>query len=269
MPARPFLIQPNQAERFIAEQSPMIIDLCHPDNYARGHVLGAINLDYQHLVHGQPPAPGYLPNLQRLQNLVDTLGLSPDTEVIVYDDEGNSKAGRFIWVLESIGHYQYKLLDGGMHNWANQGHAIEQQTNYPVGAAQKKLNIDPTTNASKQEVLAAIDDDGTVILDTRSPEEYSGQHGGSRLGHIPSSVNMNWLNTIDQNKNMRLRPDDELLKMYADVGVIPDKNIIAHCQTHHRSSHTYAVLKHLGFKNLKGYSGSWAEWSNDPDLPIV
>ncbi len=269
MSADSFLIQPQQAERFITENSPLIIDLCHPDNYARGHVPGAIHLDYQHLVHGQPPAPGFLPDKVRLQGLVDALGLSLDTEVLVYDDEGNGKASRLIWVLESLGHQKYKLLDGGMHSWANEGHSIEQQANVPESATQAPITIEHAPNATKQDVLAAIEDTHTIILDARSPEEYAGQRGGSRFGHIPSSVNMNWLNTLDQNNNMRLRPNAELLKMYADIGVTPDKNIITHCQTHHRSSHTYIVLKHLGFENVKGYSGSWAEWSSDSNLPIA
>ena len=43
---------------------------------------------------------------------------------------------------------------------------------------------------------------------------------------------------------------------------------ITHCQTHHRSSHTYIVLKALGFPRIKGYPGSWSEWGNDFELPI-
>ncbi len=43
---------------------------------------------------------------------------------------------------------------------------------------------------------------------------------------------------------------------------------ITHCQTYHRSSHTYIVLKALGFPRIKGYPGSWSEWDNDFELPI-
>ncbi len=264
-----FLVQPDEAEVLIGNTSPLVIDLCHKDNYARAHLPGAINLDYQALVDGRPPAPGHLPDLSRLQNLVDTLGISEETEILVYDDEGNGKASRFIWVLESIRHQHYKLLDGGMHGWANEGHPLEQTVNQSSSSVQKKVQIVTTPNAAKEEVLKAIDQPDTVILDARSPEEYTGLRGGTRFGHIPGSVNLNWLDTIDQNNNMRLRPADQLMQMYAEIGVNPDKNIITHCQTHHRSSHTYAVLKHLGFKNVKGYSGSWAEWSSDPSLPIA
>jgi thiosulfate/3-mercaptopyruvate sulfurtransferase len=52
------------------------------------------------------------------------------------------------------------------------------------------------------------------------------------------------------------------------VGATPDREVIAYCQTHHRSSHTYVVLKSLGFTRIKGYPGAWSEWGNLPDTPI-
>jgi thiosulfate/3-mercaptopyruvate sulfurtransferase len=44
--------------------------------------------------------------------------------------------------------------------------------------------------------------------------------------------------------------------------------VIAHCQTHHRSAHSFFVLKFLGFPTVRGYPGSWSEWGNRPDTPI-
>jgi thiosulfate/3-mercaptopyruvate sulfurtransferase len=52
------------------------------------------------------------------------------------------------------------------------------------------------------------------------------------------------------------------------LGVTPDKEVVVYCQTHHRSAHTYFVLKQLGFTKVRGYPGSWSEWGNDPDAPI-
>jgi thiosulfate/3-mercaptopyruvate sulfurtransferase len=44
--------------------------------------------------------------------------------------------------------------------------------------------------------------------------------------------------------------------------------VIVYCQTHHRSAHTYVMLKSLGFEKVKGYPGSWSDWGNEPNTPI-
>ena len=60
----------------------------------------------------------------------------------------------------------------------------------------------------------------------------------------------------------------ELREILEKLGVTPDKEIITHCQTHHRSSHTYVILKSMAYPRIKGYPGSWSEWGKALDLPI-
>jgi thiosulfate/3-mercaptopyruvate sulfurtransferase len=81
-------------------------------------------------------------------------------------------------------------------------------------------------------------------------------------------VNRNWTENIDQHNNLRLLPDEVLTSDYGDLGVTPDKRTVVYCQTHHRSAHSYMVLKHLGFTQLSGYAGAWSEWGNDVSVPI-
>ena len=89
-----------------------------------------------------------------------------------------------------------------------------------------------------------------------------------RGGHIPGARNLNWLDTIDTSRNNRLKSSEELREMLNERGITPDKEIITYCQTHHRSSHSYAMLKSLGFPHIRGYAGSWSEWGNSIETPI-
>ena len=72
----------------------------------------------------------------------------------------------------------------------------------------------------------------------------------------------------DQSRNLRLKPTAELQALHESRGITPDKEIIAYCQTHHRSALSYVALKTLGYPNIKGYAGSWSEWGNDVNTPV-
>ncbi|MFT5258426.1 MAG: thiosulfate/3-mercaptopyruvate sulfurtransferase [Saprospiraceae bacterium] len=269
MTSTSIIIEPEQAQVFIEDHSPIIVDLSQAENYLQAHIPNAINLDYSLLTHGHPPAPGNLPEPVRLQALLDALGIAKENKILIYDSEGMGKSSRFIWVLDCVGYNGYKMINGGLQSWASEDYALDSAVTLAESEEQAAITINAHPIATKEDVLEAIDAPGTVILDVRTAAEYSGQRGGSRFGHIPSSVNLNWLDTMDPNNNQKILPAQQLLSMYEKIGVTPDKQIIAHCQTHHRSSHTYVLLKHLGFTNVRGYGGSWAEWSADMSLPIV
>jgi thiosulfate/3-mercaptopyruvate sulfurtransferase len=122
----------------------------------------------------------------------------------------------------------------------------------------------------KRSILNALGDEQIIILDARSEAEHNGLSSPSRRhGKIPGSANLNWQHTIDPDRNLRLKPDETLMAMLDDLGISKNKTIIAHCQTHHRSSQSYIMLKHLGFEKVKAYPGSWSEWGNDDRLPIA
>ena len=73
---------------------------------------------------------------------------------------------------------------------------------------------------------------------------------------------------MDQERDLRFLPDSVLVDMLRRRDISLDKEVITYCHTHHRSSHSYFMLKHLGYTNIKGYPGSWSEWGNDPDTPV-
>ena len=263
-----FLIEAATAAPLVDARQFLIIDLSKAENYQRHHLPGAIYLDYQHIVHGMLPTPGGIPSVERLQALFNALGLTPDSHVLVYDDEGNGKASRFIWTLDIIGHSRYKLLNGGIYPWVNAGLPISHEIHRPQ-LAQAVLAMRTEPVADKEYVLSILQSDQHILLDTRSEAEYTGQRaGGLRGGHIPGAVHFDWLDAIDRQNDFRLFPNETLQSRFDQLGVSKDKEIITYCQTHHRASHTYVALKHLGYKQIKGYAGSWTEWGNDPNLPI-
>jgi thiosulfate/3-mercaptopyruvate sulfurtransferase len=232
------------------------------------HLPTALCVEPRELVCGVPPASGKLPSLSTLNALFDRLGYSEECEFVVYDDEGGGWAGRFAWTLDVLGHRRWGYLDGGIHAWAARGGALESGHEATPPAASVDLTIDRAPIASLEDVLAAIDDPAQQIWDVRSREEFLGLRSGSaRAGHIPGAVNLDWLLLKDPEHDQRLKQD--LPALLASHGVDPDKRIITHCQTHHRSGLSYMVGRLLGFSDIRAYDGSWAEWGNRDDTPVT
>ncbi len=227
-----------------------------------------MHLDYVHITAGRKPVMGLLPESEVLDTLFSSLGIDEHTHVVACDDEGGGRAARLLWTLEMAGHKHFSLLNGGLHAWANEGHAHTDEAVTPV-AKDFHTHYNDTPSADSGYILERLGNADTCLLDVRSPNEYKGiKKYAERAGHIPGAVNIEWTQMMDQSRNLRFRPDGELLALLESVGVTADREVIVYCQTHHRSAHSYIVLKHLGYKQLKGYPGSWSDWGNNAELPV-
>lgn len=266
--ALPRVVGTDALERALGHPGLLVVDLSDEDTHARHHVPGAVQLDYEDIIGLTPPATGLLPDRERLEEVFAALGLTPDSHVVACDDENNSLAARLLWTLDAVGHRRWSLLDGGTRKWLAEGRRTETGAARPPRSTYAVAGL---TNAlvDRSYILDHLADPDLVILDARAPEEYSGELlRAERGGHIPGAVNLDWELAIDPMRAPRLKPEPELRAMLEGIGVTPDKEIIVYCQTHHRSSHTYIVLRSLGYPRVRGYAGSWSEWGNDPDTPI-
>ncbi len=261
----PPVIEPEPLAEHLQNPDLLIVDLCKPENYSRHHLPGAIHVAPASLVSGIRPAVGKLPEPETINRLFSSLGYSPDRPIVAYDDEGGGWAGRFLWTLDVIGHRHSTLLNGGLVAWKAAGLPL---TDVPGTAEPTRtdLHYDRRFIADKDDVLKSLDDPDTLIWDARSAEEYAGEKRlAEKAGHIPGAIHLDWLETMDHDRQLRLRQD--LPELLESKGLLRDKSIITHCQTHHRSGLTYFIGKLLGY-DIRAYPGSWSEWGNDPDTPV-
>lgn len=268
-PILPLLCEPHALQQELNNPNVLVVDLSQKEAFTDGHIPGAAQLDYPAILNARPPVMGLLPDAQQLAHTLGSIGVTKDTHIVACDNEGGGRASRLIWTLELIGHTRFSLLNGGVTAWRGDGLPMTKE-HTPRKPAQLSVSFDkPEMIASRDYILSKLKDTGVLIIDARSPGEFNGTDvRAQRGGHIPGAVNLNWLDCMDRDRNLRLKSLDTLREMFEKAGATADKEIINYCQTHHRSALNCIVLQLLGFTNIKGYPGSWSDWGNRPDTPI-
>ncbi|MNZ85538.1 Thiosulfate sulfurtransferase [compost metagenome] len=262
----PLVIEPSDLASRLGAPELILVDLTSAGRYAAGHIPGARFVDFKRTQLGQPPAPGLLPAWHDIEALFGELGHRDDAVYVLYDDEGGGWAGRFGWLLDLVGHRAWHYLDGGLHSWLAEGRELSLEVPAPADGPVALARHDAVM-ATREYVMSRLGASDLAIWDARTPAEYRGEKVlAAKGGHIPGAVNFEWTAGMDHERALRIRRD--MPQILEKLGITPDKEVITHCHTHHRSGFTYLVARALGYPNLKGYAGSWSEWGNHPDTPV-
>jgi thiosulfate/3-mercaptopyruvate sulfurtransferase len=262
------LIETEELAKRLGEAGLRLVDVRTPEEYAGGHIPGAVHLGWQSLDDLEANRHG-LPILKsRAEELFSGLGIGESTGVIAYDGTKTLfGAARLFFVLEFFGHDKVQVLNGGFAKWMREGRPVSTQVPTPAKAvfvARPRREL----LASAEEVRSRLGDPKVCLLDARSAKEYFGEDvWAKRGGRIPGAVNVDYLSTIRQDDHT-FKGAEELRRIFEAAGVTPNRETITYCHTGGRSAHDYFVLRLLGYQKLKNYDGSWAEWGNSETLPI-
>lgn len=242
--------------------------------YDSGHIAGAVGWNWQTDLSDQLRRD-LIPKAE-LERLLGQAGVTPDTTIVLYGDNNNWFAAWAFWQLKIYGHRDVRLMDGGRKKWVAEGRDLETAVPSYRATTYHAQEPDFSIRALRDHVMAGIGKPDTVLVDVRSPKEYSGellapenlpQEGAQRGGHIPGAVNIPWSQAVREDGTFK--SPDELRALYAARGVTPDRHVTAYCRIGERSSHTWFVLKYLlGYPSVRNYDGSWTEWGSLVGAPI-
>jgi thiosulfate/3-mercaptopyruvate sulfurtransferase len=242
------LTTPEELRAKSGDAKLRLIDTRQAEVYAQGHIPGAIQF------------------MSMIAHLFELRGVNLETEVVFYEENSGMRAARGLWFLEYFGHRRVSVLDGGIQAWKKAGYPVATEAVPPKNA---RFDVAEQRDllATYEDVLNALNEQGTPLVDTRSDDEYMGRNvRAARGGVIPGAVHLEWTHNLDADG--KYKPESALREMYGRLGVTPDKEAIAYCQGGYRSAHTYLALRLIGFPKVRNYIGSWKEWGDRLELPI-
>ena len=248
-----------------------------PENaYRQGHIPGAYLIWWKKDIND--PNRRDIINRRQFEDLMSKIGVSPETELILYGDFNNWFAAFAFWVFLYYGHKRIKLMNGGRKKWETENREYTKEEPYASLRPSKYISQPPDEGlrAYLPDVKRAIERTETVLVDVRSPKEFSGEitappeypsEHAQRGGHIPGAQNIPWAQAVSEDGTFKSA--EELRALYEAKGVTPDKDVICYCRIGERSSHSWFVLKYLlGYPSVRNYDGSWTEWGNMIGNPI-
>ena len=264
--------------RLVGQPDVKLIDTREPEDYAAGHIPGAVNIFEIFTYLATRENGGYDAMRRIFTALFGAAGVGGDERVVVYEDAmdngyGRSCRGRII--LQYLGHPNATVLHGGYQAWLDAGLPVTADVPQ-VTPRLFAVRLDPSIMLTAEEMLQSLVDPAVVKLDVRDRAEWMGISSSPygpdfapRKGRIPGSVWIEWYRLMEQDGPIPwFRPPEELRAVFAEVNITAETPVHVYCFKGARTSNVFIALKLAGVKTVRNYFASWNEWARDPTLPI-
>lgn len=197
----------------------VIVDCDVDAAYNRAHIPGAVAVPDN---FEKDPDTGrvHLMSPSQFQAMCERLGIGDNTLVVAYDNSQSLYAARLWWALNTYGHSQVKVLNGGWRRWIAEGRAVGLDRAAGAPGASFTPRRDESLLVKVDELKAACQLGEAVIWDVRSDGEWDGSEmrGNKRAGHIPGAVHLEWFNLMDRATH-QFRPANEIRQTLAEAGI--------------------------------------------------
>jgi len=190
-------------------------------------------------------------NPEMMVEILEELGISDRTPVVVYDDTFGALAARVAWTFQYLGHDNTALLELTFRQWKELGLETEKQArSFP--RSEHSLVVNTSIYADASYIEESESQSGKLLVDSRERLNYLSEH-------IPGARNIPY--TMVGSEHSILRKPEELRRLVENRDIPKDAEIITYCgSVGTLSGLTYYALKMAGYKNVKLYPKSFKEW---------
>lgn len=273
-PAQEVLVDPGWLVDQRADQAkpPLIIDLSPRTQYETEHIPGAIHGWWQDGMELHAPNYGELISdrtgpLAR-QQWLQSLGVSRDATIVVYDSNAGRDAARLVWMLGFMGIDTASVLNGGLASWKSFGLPVTSEEAGPPAVDVISPGQDLAWLVATDELARRLGDPSLTIVDVRSDAETRDDLNNTiRTGRIPRSIALPWTSLYEAD-DVRLRPPDQLATTFAGAGLAPEDEILLYGQFGIDTGRVWLALAAAGFSRVRIYDEGWVYWASRVDVPI-
>ncbi|MFM2367982.1 MAG: hypothetical protein RL619_278 [Bacteroidota bacterium] len=266
------IIKPDELIVLNHKNELIIIDASNgtKENYAAKHLDGALyvdlntqlaNVNADLSIGGRHP----LPTIEQFSETLTSLGITPISHVVVYDDKnGSNAAARFWWMLKSVGHQKVQVLDGGFQAAIKAGFPTSSKKEIILKKKPYKVQNWLLPLVDIHEIDKVIQDINFLVVDVRDEGRYNGEIEPIDLvaGHIPGVKSIPFTTNLDSN-GFFLSPEELKNNYLKEFGDRSAENVIVHCGSGVTACHTLLAIAYADLEIPKLYVGSWSEWSRN------
>jgi thiosulfate/3-mercaptopyruvate sulfurtransferase len=154
---------------FVAQalaRGAIVWDVRSQDEYRRGHLPGAVNIDDIQNVLRDPAAEDYIV-VEEIGRKLGEAGIDPAREIVLYGSKAHTGPYFGYMTLRWMGARTVHVYHGGIEDWKSGNRPLATDTVRLAPVAFKTAQ-DPSLIVSTQDVLARIGQPGVQILDVRT-----------------------------------------------------------------------------------------------------